>query len=84
MHEEQFTEGWRKRSEVVGVMNKERKMATTPGPPPVRQVRKRHHHTLNRGHHTMTPLMRMPPLPSLPAQNITIFQMLQQIDKFQS
>ncbi|XP_068332917.1 uncharacterized protein [Pyrus communis] len=52
--------------------------------PPVRAVRKRHHHTLTRGDHMISPLRRMPPLPSLPTQSITVFQMLQQFDKFDS
>ncbi|XP_009351599.2 uncharacterized protein LOC103943118 isoform X2 [Pyrus x bretschneideri] len=53
-------------------------------PPPARPVRKRHHHTLTRGDHMISPLRRMPPLPSLPTQSITVFQMLQQFDKFDS
>ncbi|XP_004299006.1 PREDICTED: uncharacterized protein LOC101296099 isoform X2 [Fragaria vesca subsp. vesca] len=51
---------------------------------PVRTVRKRHH-TLTRGggEHVISPLRRMQPHPPrpLPAQNITVFQMLQQLDK---
>ncbi|XP_050374193.1 uncharacterized protein LOC126791761 isoform X2 [Argentina anserina] len=51
---------------------------------PVRAVRKRHH-TLTRGggDHIISPLRRMPPHPPrpLPAQSITVFQMLQQLDK---
>ncbi|KAM0964363.1 hypothetical protein ACFX2C_020418 [Malus domestica] len=53
-------------------------------PPPARPVRKRHHHTLTRGDHMISPLRRLPPLPSLPTQSITVFQMLQQFDKFDS
>ncbi|KAM1064846.1 hypothetical protein ACFX15_019916 [Malus domestica] len=53
-------------------------------PPPARPVRKRHHHTLTRGDCMISPLRRMPPLPSLPTQSITVFQMLQQFDKFDS
>ncbi|XWS69450.1 hypothetical protein CRYUN_Cryun04dG0180200 [Craigia yunnanensis] len=51
--------------------------------PPVRAVRKRHHN-LTRDNHIMEPLVRMPPLPRLPTQNLTIFQMLQEFDKFDS
>ncbi|GLT96821.1 hypothetical protein SLE2022_144190 [Rubroshorea leprosula] len=47
---------------------------------PIRAVRKRQH-TLIRDDHSMKPLTRMPPLPT---QNITIFQMLQEVDKFES
>ncbi|PON83782.1 hypothetical protein TorRG33x02_204490 [Trema orientale] len=60
---------------------------------PVRAVRKRHHMTLtgenehndsNEDDNTISPLSRMPPLPPLPTQNLTIFQMLQQFDEFES
>ena len=57
-----------------------------PVPAPVRAVRKRHH-TLTRGggDHIISPLRRMPPHPPrpLPTQSITVFQMLQQLDKFE-
>ncbi|XP_038697745.1 uncharacterized protein LOC119995345 isoform X2 [Tripterygium wilfordii] len=50
---------------------------------PGRAVRKRQH-KLTHGDHIITPLTRMPPLPPLPTQNFTVFQMLQQLDKFES
>ncbi|KAI5353416.1 PREDICTED: B456_003G186200 [Prunus dulcis] len=59
-------------------------VAVAEPPPAVRAVRKRHHNTLTRGDHIISPLRRMPPIPSLPTQSITIFQMLQQLDKFES
>ncbi|KAL6295305.1 hypothetical protein ACE6H2_003447 [Prunus campanulata] len=59
-------------------------VAVAEPPPAVRAVRKRHHNTLTRGDHMISPLRRMPPIPSLPTQSITIFQMLQQLDKFES
>ncbi|XP_059659156.1 uncharacterized protein LOC132305542 isoform X2 [Cornus florida] len=82
IHEERFPESLRKRTEQSAVVNKEGMMVMS-REPPVRAVRKRHH-TLTRRDQTITPLLRMPPLHPLPAQNVTIFQMLQHFDKFQS
>lgn len=88
----------RKRPEVKKVqggngMEEEDGEVMTSEPPPVRAVRKRHH-TLTHGgsnnggggsdNQIIMPLSRMPPLPPLPNHSITIFQMLQQIDKFDS
>ncbi|XP_022156065.1 uncharacterized protein LOC111023031 [Momordica charantia] len=67
-------ESWRKRTEV----SREVKVAETT----VRVARKRHHHTLSRPDHQTAGMSRLPPLPT--AQNFTIFQMLQQLDKFES
>ncbi|KAI4357397.1 hypothetical protein L6164_001347 [Bauhinia variegata] len=85
MHEKKFSESLRKRVEVPAKMancNRERTAAMDPEPP-ARAVRKRHH-TLTNGDFVITPVMRMPSLPPLPTQNVTIFQMLQEIDKFES
>ncbi|OMO60795.1 hypothetical protein CCACVL1_23866 [Corchorus capsularis] len=77
-----FEESSRKRSEVPEMAARGVAVATAP---PVRAVRKRHHHTLTPvDDHIMKPLVRMPPLPPLPTQNLTIFQMLQEFDKFNS
>ncbi|KAG2701717.1 hypothetical protein I3843_06G053300 [Carya illinoinensis] len=83
MNDKRFSESLKKRAEVPAVINRQR-MVVLDEQPRVRAVRKRHH-TLTHGDHIMTtPLMRMPPLATLPTQNITIFQMLQQVDKFES
>ncbi|TXG57001.1 hypothetical protein EZV62_018314 [Acer yangbiense] len=83
-----------KRAEVVAYTEVNKEGIVMALEPPVRAVRKRHH-TLtqdDREDHTTTttikPLMRMPPLPP-PLQthnnnNITIFQMLQHFDNFES
>lgn len=85
MHEKRFAESLRKRAEISGAMENRERAATADTEPPARGVRKRHHNLTQGGDLVMTPLMRMPPLPPpLPAQNITIFQMLQQLDKFES
>ncbi|ESW30807.1 hypothetical protein PHAVU_002G184100 [Phaseolus vulgaris] len=82
MHEKRFAESLKKRAETTG--NGERTTSLV-AEPPARGVRKRHHTLTNGGGDlVMTPLMRMPPLPPLPSQNITIFQVLQQLDKFES
>ncbi|KAM5567869.1 hypothetical protein ABKV19_015779 [Rosa sericea] len=76
----------RKRTEVssAAFMDEMVDQPPVPVPVPVRAVRKRHH-TLTRGggDHIISPLRRMPPHPPrpLPAQSITVFQMLQQLDK---
>ncbi|KAL4638035.1 hypothetical protein ACB098_03G088200 [Castanea mollissima] len=84
VNEKRFGESLRKRAEatVPAAVNRQRVVAVD-AEPPVRAVRKRHH-TLTRGDYIMTPTMRMAPVPPLPNQNITIFQMLQQFDKFES
>ncbi|KAA8532412.1 hypothetical protein F0562_032450 [Nyssa sinensis] len=82
MHKEQFSENLRKRTELSTIMNKEEMVVLT-RQAPVRAARKRHH-TLTHGDQTITPLLRMPPLYPLPTQNITIFQMLQQFNEFES
>lgn len=48
---------------------------------PVRTVLRKRQHTPTPDDNSMKPPARMPPLPT---QNITIFQMLQEIDKFES
>lgn len=83
MHEKRNTESIRKRGEMSGSGQRTAGMDTDA---PARGVRKRHH-TLTHGSSgdiVMTPLMRMPHLPPLQSQNITIFQVLQQLDKFES
>ncbi|XP_030960220.1 uncharacterized protein LOC126717796 isoform X1 [Quercus robur] len=84
VNEKRIGESLRKRAEatVPAAVNRQRVVAVD-AEPPVRAVRKRHH-TLTRGDYIMTPTMRTPSLPPLPNQNITIFQMLQQFDKFES
>ncbi|TKY59758.1 hypothetical protein E2542_SST16852 [Spatholobus suberectus] len=85
MHEKRFAESLRKRGETTGVVADRERPTTMDTQPPARGVRKRHHTlTHGGGDLVMTPLMRMPPLPPLPSQNITIFQVLQQLDKFES
>lgn len=50
---------------------------------PARAVRKRHHTLTGGDDHVIVPLTRIPP-PPLPTPNLTVFQMLQQLDKFES
>lgn len=85
MHEKKFAESLRKRAEASAAMAEREKTAAMDAEPPApaRAVRKRHH-TLTHGDLEITPFMRMPPLPPLPTQNVTVFQMLQQVDKFES
>jgi hypothetical protein len=46
-------------------------------------VRKRHHTLTRQDHRVIAPdLTRMASIPALPTQNVTIFQMLQELDKF--
>ncbi|KAG6599867.1 uncharacterized protein LOC111482932 [Cucurbita maxima] len=68
-------ESWRKRTEVSREVKASAETA-------VRVVRKRHHHTLSRPDHLMGGMSPVPLLPT--TQNFTIFQMLQQLDKFES
>ncbi|KAG8637589.1 hypothetical protein MANES_15G138900v8 [Manihot esculenta] len=82
MREEREGESLRKRAEVPAMVNKEG-VVIVAAEPPLTAVRKRHH-TLSHGNHMVTSLTRMPPLPTLPTQNVTIFQMLQQFDEFES
>ncbi|RDY00358.1 hypothetical protein CR513_16469, partial [Mucuna pruriens] len=85
MHEKRFAESVRKRGETTRVVADGERTTTMDAEPPARGVRKRHHTlTHGGGDLVMTPLMRMPSLPPLPSQNITIFQVLQQLDKFES
>lgn len=84
MCEERHAESLRKIGDLPAVVSKEG-IVVVAAEHPVRAVRKRHH-TLTHGDRLITPLTRMapPPLPSpQPSQNITIFQMLQQFDKFE-
>ncbi|XP_004504605.1 uncharacterized protein [Cicer arietinum] len=85
MHEKRNAESLRKRGEISGAIMGQR-TASMDTEAPAQGVRKRHH-TLTHGSVgdiVMTPLMRMPPLPPLQSQNFTIFQVLQQLDKFES
>ncbi|XP_059448753.1 uncharacterized protein LOC132179949 [Corylus avellana] len=82
MNEKRFSENMWKITEQPIVVEGQ-SMVVADAEPPIRAVRKRHH-TLTRGDHIITPLMRMPPLPPLPTHNISIFQMLQQLDKIES
>ncbi|XP_057508692.1 uncharacterized protein LOC130791539 isoform X2 [Actinidia eriantha] len=75
----------RKRADISATMTKEEMVVVTGERPPARTLRKRHHtRTHHGGNDTLTPLLRMPPLHPLPTHNITIFQMLQQFNKFES
>ncbi|GFZ21364.1 hypothetical protein Acr_29g0005260 [Actinidia rufa] len=75
----------RKRTDVSATMTKEEMVVVTAEGPPARAVRKRHHTSTHHvGDNTLTPLLRMPPLHPLPTHNITIFQMLQQFNQFES
>ncbi|KAJ6401743.1 hypothetical protein OIU84_013914 [Salix udensis] len=61
----------------------EQGIAVVAAEPQVRAVRKRHHTLTRQEHRVIAPnLTRMASLPALPAQNVTIFQMLQELDKF--
>ncbi|XP_021685962.2 uncharacterized protein LOC110668883 isoform X1 [Hevea brasiliensis] len=75
--EQRCGESLRKRADVPAAVNKEG-IVIVAAEPPLRAVRKRHH-TLTHGNH----ITRMPHLPPLPTQNVTIFQMLQQLDEFE-
>lgn len=80
MLEEQFSESLRKRAEQE-LSKKEQRVpeaAAEPPPPPVRALRKRHHTLTSSVDHAISPLLRMPP------GNLTIFDMLQQFNKFES
>nr|AFK33742.1 unknown [Lotus japonicus] len=84
MHERRFAENLRKRGEISEGMAEGERTDGIDNQPPARGVRKRHHNLTHGGDLVMTPLMRMPPLPPIPSQNISIFQVLQQLDKFES
>ncbi|XP_028767045.1 uncharacterized protein LOC114724767 isoform X2 [Neltuma alba] len=90
MHEKRFAESIRKRAEASAEMaEREGEGARRTGmeadpPDPARAVRKRHHTLTQGGDLEITPFIRTPPLPPLPSQNVTVFQMLQQVDKFDS
>lgn len=80
MKQERYCESFRARAEAA-MANKEGKVEEgEEEEPPIRAVRKRHH-TLTQGDHHLAPLMRMPPLPRFPTQDVPIFQMLRQFDK---
>ncbi|XP_043695081.1 uncharacterized protein LOC122645782 [Telopea speciosissima] len=81
VREERFAESLRKRVEQSSELNEEG-MLVVAIEPPARAVRKRHH-TLTRSH-SIPPLFRRPPLPPLPTQNDSIFQMLQQCNEYES
>lgn len=90
-HEKRFAESIRKRAEASAEMAERegegelRGGITAEPPDPARAVRKRHH-TLTHGGGDLeiTPFIRTLPPPPLPSQNVTtIFQMLQQVDKFE-
>lgn len=78
MQEERLGEGLGKRGEVAAEMNKEGNEGGA-----VRAVRKRHH-TLTHEDNAIKPPMRMPSLPPPQTPKITIFEMLQEFDKFES
>ncbi|XP_042482328.1 uncharacterized protein LOC122062748 [Macadamia integrifolia] len=80
MREEPLAESLRKRGELSSDMNEEG-MLVVAIEPPAQAVRKRHH-TLTRNH-SIPPLFKRAPLPPLPSQNSTIFQMLQQCDEYE-
>ncbi|GFZ00345.1 hypothetical protein Acr_13g0017440 [Actinidia rufa] len=74
----------RKRADISATMTKEEMVVVTAERPPARTLRKRHHTRTHHGGDNTTPLLRMPPLYPLPTHSITIFQMLQQFNKFES
>ncbi|OVA03248.1 hypothetical protein BVC80_8977g19 [Macleaya cordata] len=78
---ERFTESMRRRAELPSV-DDQSMIVVAMEPDPARAVRKRHH-TLTCDH-TTPPVFRGPPLPPLPPQNTTIFQVLQQCNEFES
>ncbi|MED6174385.1 hypothetical protein PIB30_068568 [Stylosanthes scabra] len=89
VHDKRYSESLRKRGEISETtVDAGGRVATMDTEPSARGVRKRHHPLTHGGDLVMTPLMTMPtpppPPPPLPSQqNITIFEMLQQLDKFQ-
>lgn len=88
MQEERLAESLRKRAEAPAEMNREAIEVNIE--PPIRAVRKRQHRLTHddveeEEDHKIKPLMRMPPLPPLQTQKkFTIFEMLQDFDKFES
>ncbi|XP_028118526.1 uncharacterized protein LOC114316070 [Camellia sinensis] len=80
---EWFSDSMRKRTDISAVMNEEGMMVVA-AEPPAQAVRKRHHTSTHEDRHTLTPLLRMPPLHPFPTHSITIFQMLHQFNKFES
>ncbi|KAJ4959942.1 hypothetical protein NE237_019852 [Protea cynaroides] len=84
MREERFAESLRKRVEISSDMNEEG-MLVMAIEPPARAVRKRHHTLTRNRNHSMPPLFRRaPPLPPLPTQDTTIFQMLRECNEYES
>ncbi|KAJ8760958.1 hypothetical protein K2173_021996 [Erythroxylum novogranatense] len=77
MQEEKYTECLRNTPEIPS------ERVASVAEPPARALRKRHHN-LTEGDLTVSNLTRIPPRRSLPSQKITVFQMLQQLDKFEN
>ena len=68
--------------QLPAVMNKQG-IVVVAAEPQVRAVRKRHHALTRPDHRVVAPnLARVASLPAIPTQNVTIFQMLQEFDKF--
>ncbi|XP_020975621.1 uncharacterized protein LOC107632098 isoform X1 [Arachis ipaensis] len=84
VHDKRHAESLRKRVEISEATVEGGRVATLDTEPRARGVRKRHHTLTHGGDLVMTPLIRMPTPPPLPShQNIAIFEMLQQLDKFE-
>ncbi|XP_054808938.1 uncharacterized protein LOC129311023 [Prosopis cineraria] len=86
VQEKRFAESIRKRVEASAEMAERGRREGMEADPPdlARAVRKRHHTLTQEGELEITPFIRTPPLPPLPSQNVTVFQMFQQVDKFDS
>lgn len=81
--QERIADSFRKRAEVPPDFSN-RKGIDVYIEPPIRAVRKRHHHSLTSDDHNAQSLMRTPPHPPLQSQKITVLEMLQDFDKFES
>ncbi|KAK9226490.1 hypothetical protein WN943_011538 [Citrus x changshan-huyou] len=81
--QERIADSFRKRTEVPPDFSN-REGIDVNIEPPIRAVRKRHHHSLTSDDHNAQSLMRTPPHPPLQSQKITVLEMLQDFDKFES
>lgn len=81
--QERIADSFRKRAEVPPDFSN-REGIDVNIEPPIRAVRKRHHHSLTSDDHNAQSLMRTPPHPPLQSQKITVLEMLQDFDKFES
>ena len=87
MHVKRFPESIRKRAaEVPTNVDSVRTVTTLDNKPPPGSALCEHHHILSQRHGdvVITPSVTVPHIPPLPTQNVTIFQMLQEFDEFES